>query len=167
MLVLNIEQLAAAKKLCELLLWQNLENVESAFSSFKDYLADDYGINNAFRMSMQRCFYTFDWNEYDLLFVDYLWTTVASLQIQLPNHLAEVEEISNSEAKDLFIDVCKVLAEHGFDVWWLASDMNCLCVVPQKLREEIIKAAITTKLGLSLPNYFNYTGFKSSNIYCS
>ena len=156
MLKLNTEQLAYAKKLFELLLWQYPEDAELGFETLQEYLDEGYayGINNAFRMSMSCCnggFYTFDWNEYDLLFVDYLICQAKCLKIPLPNNLYEVEEISNSEAKDLYLDVIKSFAEYDFDVWWLDSDMNCMCIVPKKIREEIYEAASKMKLGLFLP----------------
>jgi hypothetical protein len=112
-----------------------------------------HDINNAFRMSMS-CkggFYTFDWSDYDLLFVDYLISKAKSLQIPLPNNLYEIEEISNSEAYELYPEVISAFAEYNYDVWWLDSDMNCICVVPKKLRVEIAEVAAKIKLGLSLP----------------
>ena len=116
--MLDNGELAAAKKLFELLLWQNQENVEDCFARLQGYLAEDYDINNAFRMSMS-CkggFYTFDWSDYDLLFVDYLISKAKCLQIPLPNNLYEIEEISSSEAYDLYPDVIMAFAEYDYDL---------------------------------------------------
>ena len=70
--MLDDEQLAAAKKICELFLWEKRENIEITFAELKNFLANNYDINNAVRMSMPwGAFYTFGWNEHDLLFLDY------------------------------------------------------------------------------------------------
>lgn len=164
--MLDTKQLTSAKKLCELFLWQYPEEIERSFSTLHDYLTDD-PIKIAFMMAMRVSggFYSADWNEYDLLLLDYLIPKAAKLNIPLPHNLSDLEDMSNSETEDLFLDICKIFTEHGFDIWWLNVDMNCIGIAPQKLRTEIIEAATIVRLDLSLPNYVNYTGCKDSNIF--
>ena len=147
--MLDEEQLAAAKKICELFLWEKPESIEITFAELKNSLANNYDINNAVRISMPwGAFYTFGWNEHDLLFLDYLIVKAKHLQIPLPHNLSEVEEITNSEAEGFYCDVIDRFSQYNFDAWMLDLDKNCICITPLELREEIIDAA--TKIGLGL-----------------
>lgn len=147
--MLDNTQLDSAKKLCELLLWQYPDQVDSCFAELQDYLGEDNDVDTAFRMSVD-AFYSADWNELDFL-LSYLVGKAKRLEI--PVDLAAVVDGDNtSDAEDFFPNVSEALAEHGFDLWWLDTGMamHCICVTPQKLRKDILEAASTIGLGLSL-----------------
>ena len=62
--MLDSTQLDTAKKLCELLLWQYPDQVDSCLAELQHYLGDDNDVDTAFRMSVD-AFYSADWNELD------------------------------------------------------------------------------------------------------